>query len=386
MADHAPLQPSSMEVTAHCPGSVSLMAQFPQLDTEETLEGDAVHLMGRNMLHNAKRANGDYRPTLEGWLGVPVGNHGIVVTREMYEAAEMYFNYVAEVVGDNWADLHIEERVNCSIVHAQCWGTPDAWIIINGVLYVIDLKYGHLSVSARSNWQLMSYTLGILTGESALQVDLPIVNTIIQPRDYTGGGQIKECNYSSMDLRGPLNQLRHQCEIAMRPNAPLSVGNHCYFCSARTQCPANKAVAAHHVDFALTTGDLTIPNNAAMGYELSILTRAVKQLEDRKKALEATIEAQIKTQGTRVPGWAMQSVSGRAKWTNEAGVLDMADMFGIDLTRRTEVCTPAEAKRRLKSANIDESVIVAYYKHPTALKLLPTDDEMSLKFGDNHVN
>lgn len=385
MTEHAPLSPSAMVTTVPCPGSVSLQAQVPDVETNETREGDAVHWMGQDMLEAARA--GQLKISSLDWVGVEAPN-GVVITSEMFEAAYVYYTGVMEVAGKGYMkQLRIEEPVKCDVIHEQCWGTPDAqlWIPDQLTVHNWDLKYGHRSVAAENNYQLVSYDVGLLsevTGGDPLgsSVSIKVINHIIQPRDYTGAGTHKIWETSNQDLRALVNVMQHSCSQAMSPSSPLSVGEHCYYCKARHICPANQAVANFMVDFAHTAVPHPL-SEQSLGVELSIAEKALNLLQTRVVALKAEAETRI-TSGHRVPGWNLEPTQGRNKWHNPSMIIGVGDMFGVDLSMRDTPCTPAEANRRLKDAGVDGSVINDYYGMTSkGLTLKKDDGSLAAKFS-----
>lgn len=173
-------------------------------------------------------------------------------TDEMTGEVKKYIDYVMEQynlakVKTPDAIIMVEERVDYSHIVEQGFGTCDNMIIADGVLEVIDLKYGKgVRVSAEDNAQLKLYGLGALRN-AELMYDIKTVRlTIVQPRLDA---------VSSWDISA--DDLRKWGEEVVRPAAlkayagegELVAGSHCKFCKVKARCKAlaqlNLEVARH---------------------------------------------------------------------------------------------------------------------------------------------
>jgi hypothetical protein len=107
---------------------------------------------------------------------------------EMLDYVEEYTTYVLE----QWtaarkktpdAVLLIEERSDFSHVVPDGFGTSDANIVADGLLEIVDLKYGKgVQVDAKNNSQMRLYALGIVRKFSLLYDITRVKMTILQPR------------------------------------------------------------------------------------------------------------------------------------------------------------------------------------------------------------
>jgi hypothetical protein len=100
-----------------------------------------------------------------------------------------------DAVGRERGTLHVEKRVGASYIHADCWGTPDAWRLHGSVLDVWDYKFGHRHVPEYENWQLLDYAWGIVSSlylhEAPERYATPVRLTVVQPRDYHAAGPVR---------------------------------------------------------------------------------------------------------------------------------------------------------------------------------------------------
>lgn len=119
---------------------------------------------------------------------------------------------------------------------------------------------------------------------------------------------------------------------------------------------------------------VSVLSDAALGYELSVLDRALRLLKSRYTALEADAEARSRA-GKTVNGWAIREVQGREEWARSVEeVLTVGRAMGVDLGKPTEAITPNQARDKINRAGIDPAVMNGYYRRkPSSLKLKPAD-------------
>lgn len=230
---HAELPPSSAERWKNCPGSVTLSKQFPQ-DTTSTYaeEGTHAHAVAELKLRRANEEiskSNYYREfsklkKSEYWCG------------EMNEATNYYRDAVLEIKSGagKSAELLIEQHFNLDEYVPQSFGTSDAVVIGDGVINVIDLKYGKgVKVEAAGNSQLRLYGLGAAGLFEGIYDFDRVRMTIIQPRlDHVSTEEL------------PLEELRRWAAEEIRPAAEEALagsertvcGDWCQFCPAKAIC------------------------------------------------------------------------------------------------------------------------------------------------------
>jgi hypothetical protein len=353
---HSPLAPSAADRWVFCPASVPLAAQFPALvEDPSAAEGSASHWAGFSMLKTHTPKPGEICP-----------ENGVQLTEEMLEGALVYNNAVFAIANrcGGLAAAHLEERVAISSLHAAMFGTPDCWIYDKsaGVLYVIDYKFGHRGVDPFENWQLVSYTRGILDSlglNGLAEQHLKVCFVIVQPRSYHRGGPVRTWETTAASLRGQWNLLHAAAAEALGPAPSFAAGSHCRDCPARRACPtlarntqAVMDLANAEMPIELTPGQL--------GVELAYLRRAGALLTARLKALEQQAEVSIR-EGKGVPGFALEPGRGRTDWAVDvAEVESLGAMCGVNLLKAPAAVTPSQAKGLLTKQGLDTSVIAAY--------------------------
>lgn len=361
MSEHAILAPSSAAIRIHCAGSRALEATYPETEpSQASLDGTAAHWAAAELLAGRLIDTGQIAP------------NGVMLTDEMVEGAELYVADISTTMMQfpGFKPV-IEERIDISVIHPECWGTPDAWIFKPYHLVVWDFKFGHRFVDAFENWQMIEYVAGILervgiTGVSDQKTTVEF--RIVQPRCYVGGGPIRTWTVLASDLRGAFNQLRLAEEKSLDPNALCTVNEHCRDCRGRHACQAAQRAAYNAMDVATTNVpfDLDAP---ALGAELRYVDRAMAQLEARRTGLAEQALALIK-QGHGVPFYRAEPSMGRQRWTKpDAEIALLGSMMGVELSK-SKLVTPKQAL----DAGLDGSIVAAYSETPFGETKLKPDD------------
>jgi hypothetical protein len=270
--------------------------------TQESLEGEASHEVGAAYIENAAIGN----IMVNTMLPDVTATNGILLTDEMCEAAQVYADDVASVmVATGNFTPNIEQHIKCPTINALSEGTPDVWSYDakTGHLYIWDYKYGYGIVEVFENWQMINYLSGILdqlelTGIQTQHITVHI--RIVQPRAFHKDGVVREWVVTASDLRGYFNQLEMKAAEALSSTAITRSGSHCKHCSARHACPTALQAGVQLYEVAGQPLPVELPPDA-LGVQLAIVNRAIKQLEFIQSGLNAQVTSMIKT-GNIVPG------------------------------------------------------------------------------------
>lgn len=366
MSAHAVLPPSGAPCWVNCTGWVMMNQMYPGTSTPASRDGDAAHWVGSQMIHSHCRGNLDY-PKQEG-----TDPAGTVITPEIYQSALVYSYDVAQVIdstrifgGDH---IGIEQRITCPDISEHNWGTTDCfiWDDKTWTLYDWDFKNGHKYVDEFENFQMIDYVSGILSRigiNGANDTRTTVVMRIVQPNVYTGVEAVREWRVNAAELRGYFNRLREAAYRALQGENKLCSGPHCKYCEARHVCPAARkaGLALYEAIVPLGIEELS-PEN--IGLQLSIVRRAIEQLESLDTAYTAQVTSLIKS-GAAVPGWFMDQVYGHRKFmVPDEELFAMGDALGVQLYDKKPV-TPAEAERR----KLDKNIVAAMTTKSSSLKL-----------------
>lgn len=367
---HSLLPPSSASRRVACPGSRAMEAPFKdQEQSPAAREGEAAHWVAAKML------TGNYD------INCTVAPNGELITTEMIEGALLYVNSIGEILErintrrpTREVIMHIEERLDISNIHPDCFGTPDCWFLQDDIVYLFDYKFGHGAVEIFENWQLIEYAAGIL--QLFNFENLRFVMTIIQPRSYHREGQVRKWARSSIKLQPYFDRLREAEEKAARPYANCYVSSECRYCLARHVCPTLEQASMAIIDESY----LSVPRQLApneLGRQLTQLERAADILNSRITGLTEEITSTIR-RGERVPGYTLEPGKPREIWSApHAEIVALGELFNIPLIKETTI-TPLQAIK----AGIPADVINAHTESVNgSVKLAKTETKARKVFG-----
>lgn len=152
---------------------------------------------------------------------------------EEYKIAKAYAEYVWELAGDN-GEICVEESFHnaLSIYHPDLGGTGDAVVVFPRELHIIDLKSGRSPVSSNENKQMLTYGLGAVEKRGWQHFDKVHLH-IFQP------GNVSKVSYEIDRLKKWVKEVTKICERADDPfEKPNPTPKGCFFCKAKTVCPA----------------------------------------------------------------------------------------------------------------------------------------------------
>lgn len=232
---------------------------------------------------------------------------------EILDMVPIYTNYVSEEARAakeaSDAVVEIEQKLDLTEYVPESFGTADCTIISDGVMEVIDLKYGKgVPVYAQSNKQLMLYGLGALR-KYDMSYDINTVRlTIVQPRLN---------NISSWDisveelLRWAVEELRPAAQAAFNGEGELKPGDWCKFCSVKCKC---SALAQIQMDMA--KHDFAEPELLSDDEIADILSRIDGLVEWANSVKEYALKQAVES-GKIWPGFKLVEGISRRQWVNE---------------------------------------------------------------------
>lgn len=372
MGSHSIIPPSSAAIWGSpngCTGWVLMSQLYPETEeTPEAADGTASHEIGASLIKAST--------VMSGFNDLPIGqkaSNGIIITEEMFEAAEIYADDVATVIRKTGNFVpNIEQHIRALTIHPESHGTPDIWLYdkASGCLYIWDYKYGHGIVEVFENWQLINYIAGILTQLSINGIQDQYITVhfrVVQPRAYHRDGEVREWIINAFDLRGYFNILEANAHEALGPNSINRSGPHCRYCQARHVCDTANQAGLQLYELTGKPIPLELPPDA-LGLQLTIVKRAIKQLEYLESGLGEQVKGLIRN-GKNVPGWMVEMGLGRETWSRPIPeIITLGNIMKVDLRKPDQAMTPKQARK----AGIDDAVITAYSETPkTGLKLVP---------------
>lgn len=153
---------------------------------------------------------------------------------EMIDYANDYIDYITEKAKSDDAVILVEEQLDFSKYVPEGFGTGDCIIVQDGVLTIIDFKYGKgVSVSAEDNPQMMLYALGAVEMFGFIYEFDKVEMCIFQPRI----GNISESVETVEELIkwGELTVIP-TAKLAFAGDGEFYAGDHCRFCKLRNKC------------------------------------------------------------------------------------------------------------------------------------------------------
>lgn len=346
MSEHAVLAPSSAPQWGNCSGSVAAQANAPNLETEDSRRGTAVHHLGAIVLTNIKLGGSPHMPYEYVGHGAP---NGVVIDDEMAEGANVYVDDVF-AVALQYSALHrllVEHRVHMPQIHEQNWGTLDCALPLleHNLIYIWDYKNGHRENRAKHNLQLIDYVAGLITelGIDGVQdQSIRIVFRIVQPFCYKADGPIDEWSCMLSDLRPYFNQLRAMAHEALT-NPKLSTGAWCRDCKAVKSCSAARRANYNFIDYANEPYEMDSMSGADLATERLILKGGLAVAKARLEAIDDDLKARI-ADGAVDTGLALQTSRGNLDWSIPPDqAIALAGQFGTDIAKLAAK-TPTQAK------------------------------------------
>lgn len=312
---HALLGASKASQWLNCPPSAKLQETVPETESDFAKEGTVAHELAEVKLqillvpNNSKR-----RKELEKALAKLKENS--FYCSEMESATSDYTDIVAErfmaaKARSVDAVILFEERLDFSEWVPDGFGTGDVVIISDGVMEVIDLKYGKgVPVSAIGNSQMRLYALGAWQAYDFLYGVEEIHMTIVQPR-------LDSVSTDEM----PISALLEWAETIVRPAAALAAigegefasGDHCRWCKVKATCRvrADANMAALSYEFK----DPALLSLEEVGSVLFV----AEQLKTWAKDVEDYAFTQAKN-GQRIPLWKLVEGRSNRSFTDKEAV------------------------------------------------------------------
>lgn len=356
---HADVAPSFLATVVECPGSLALSRSQPNVETDDTREGDVAHKIAMRC------AMGE---PIRQYLGATLD--GVRVTAEMIKGAEMYAEALEGFQGNP------EQTIPIPRIHAtKCFGTPDFWqyAAVTKTLRITDYKYGHLYVEVFENWQLMAYAAGIidmLVSEGrAHEFEIIVEFMIVQPRCYSADTPVRTWTTSAQNLRAYINQAHAAVEDALAPNPKTKAGTHCLFCPARAICKTAHKASTAILQYAGTVEAMS-QNGHEVGLRLALINDALTMLKAVQTGLEETAHAMLRN-GKTVPFFKVGHSQPREVWVKPVGdIAALGTLYGKKLVEHDFAVTPKQAV----ALGIPRAIIDKFSTTPPGKARLERDD------------
>lgn len=338
---HSILPPSGAPIWGRCALAVQAVAQAPNWETPESLEGTAAHWVGSECLLNGASPY-DY-------LGQKAEN-GVVVDEKMCEGATVYVNDCQEVQSRfPDAQVAIEQRVAAPmIINRENWGTMDFGLVSmqQCTVVVSDYKHGHGKVDAFENYQLVNYLAGII---EAFNIpieqwrDWKVEFRVVQPFCYQRGGDVDVWETNILTVRDLFYVLNAKAAEGLSGQPTAVPGAHCRYCPGRTSCTAADRFTSHLIDFCSGPAHLDAVSSSDLAAMRDILKAGELIVKARLEAIDDELEHRVR-EGDTSAGLALQTKQGRRGYWNKEDrvVIALGKQLGVDL-RVSKAVTPKQA-------------------------------------------
>lgn len=376
MSKHALLSPSSAHRWLVCPPSARLEAQYPDSAGESAREGTFAHRLAELTLQRYLKAIGDMKYQQE-VKALKSGNTklGNYYTWDMDDYVGEYVDlviqkYEAAKEKDPEAALLLEQSLDFSDWVPDGFGRGDAIVIADGILEIIDLKYGrNTPVSAINNPQIRLYGLGAYNAFGAIY-DIDAVRlTIMQPRN---GGESSEL----LSVGGLLDwalSIKPIAKQAYEGKGTLKPGPHCQFCRAAVRC---KVLVAHQLE--LARYDFKDADQLTDAEVADVLSRADSLVTWANK-IKSYALAQAVDNNVHWPGWKLvEGRSVRKISEPEQAALVLTAQYGHsedDVYKPRELKTITQLERAIGKQTLADELAGLLIKPPGKPTLVPESDK-----------
>lgn len=228
MAEHALLSASSSHRWLCCTPSAVLEKNFENKSSVFAEEGTVAHDLAEYKLkkylkEKVKKPKSDFDK------------------KELEYYTDIYFDYACELISEAKGRskdpiILVEQKLDFSNYVPEGFGTGDLVIVADGILDIMDLKYGKgVEVSAVNNPQMKLYAIGALNLFGSLYDIESVRMTICQPRL----DNISTFEITVEDLiKWAEEVVKLKAELAIKGEGEFCAGEHCKFCRARFNCRA----------------------------------------------------------------------------------------------------------------------------------------------------
>lgn len=363
---HALLGASSAARWIACPPSARATEGLPGETSKYAEEGTRAHELCEKALRYklAKWEAGIPFDLLSDWAQQSMPT-------EMFNAVCRYTSFIHEL----WAGfpcrpgVFIEQEVDVSQWVPGGFGTCDCLLIGDGILHIIDFKYGQgVPVNPEHNPQLMYYALGAYALFDGIDEVDTVRLSIVQPR-MQEEPQTWELPLADL-LSWAREVLQPAAELAWKGEGVYHPGGHCRFCKAYPSC------RAWQKQYGPLAGFEPYPEPATLSdEELGEWLQKLEGLAAYAKDLEEYAQ-QALLDGRSLPGWKLVQGRSTRKWTDQDAAFQQMEHDGIDeamLYTRTPISLTA-AEKMIGKKKFAETMSAFITRAPGTPKLAAASD------------
>jgi len=312
---HAKLSASGAKRWLSCPPSVKLEEPFEEESSIYAEEGTYAHALAEIKLRLAlgqikKKEYDKLAHALE-------KEYEQFHNQSLVEYVDAYVGKVQELFAEakaHTADtvIELEQRVDFSRWVPEGFGTSDVVIIAEGILHIVDLKFGQgIRVDAEDNPQLKLYALGAYEAFDMLYDIHQVKMTIIQPRlDHISSSDLVIEDL----LEWAENYVKPRAELAFIGEGEFAPGEHCRLCKAKAVCRARAEKQLELMKYNFESPDSFTDD------ELGILLKDIGKLLDWAKDVSDYMYDQATQHGRHFEGWKLVEGRSTRKYTDTVAV------------------------------------------------------------------
>lgn len=367
---HALLGPSSAHRWLACTPSARLEENIEDKGGEYAQEGTLAHRLGELRLRERWEGPGDHNRDFEEVRADPM------YSGAMEEHIDAYVAFVEERMAEaktRCADprIFIEQTVRFDDYVPEAFGTADCIILADGLMDVIDVKYGKgVPVSAEDNPQMKLYALGCYLALS-WAYEIPLIRmTIFQPwLDSVSTAEI-----SSEDLLAWAEQeLKPRAALAWEGKGDFAPGGEtCRWCKAAPICRARAdyQLELAKYDFAPPT---TLPPE-----EVAAILLRLPDFKSWAEQVEAFAQDAAVNKGITIPGFKVVEGRSNRKYADEDAAAKALRKAGYKVSDiyKPKALLGITAMEKLLGKHKMETLIAPYItKPPGAPTLVPETDK-----------
>lgn len=355
MAQHSTIVGgSTAKRVINCPGSVALVQQVPPKPSSSYAdEGTLLHNTIAAILETGKKP--------EDFLGTFY--NGVELTEDRLERKLLpALAALDEIDPEGKLEYAVEQVVGFGDAFPGVFGSADLVGRIGNRGILLDWKFGDgVAVEAEENPQALFYTSAALRTPAtrwAFEGVDEVEVIIVQPP------QVKRWVTSLDRVRRFEAELILAVRAAQQPDAPLSAGDHCRWCAAKSICPLVNGVVARAKRENIKAVNIDRLTEALASIEL--LEGWIKDAKD--------MAAELLAAGVEVPGWKLVPKRATRQWVDEyAATGALLNLGAFALHELTELKSPAQVEKLLKKHKLamPEGLITAVSSGDT---LAPADD------------
>ena len=334
---------STAKRVINCPGSVALVQKMPPKPSSKYAdEGTLLHNVMAELIMSEEPP--DY------YIGTRYEDQ--ILTFELVEEKILPALRALDIIDpEQKMEIEAETRVGFGDLLPGVFGSTDLIGRLGNRAVVLDWKFGDgVMVEVEENPQLMFYAAAAMrTPEAqwAFEGVTEIEMVIVQPPEIRRWVTTPE-RIAKFEL-----ELVQAVKQAEKPDAKLTVGDHCRWCAAKPICP--KMTGAVDRALKVQLDNLDAP-------KISAYLKNADMLEDWIKDLRA-LALQMLESGAKLPEYKLVAKRAIRSWSDEEKAKVALFAYGLTESEvmETAVVSPAKAEKALKKRKIGlpEDLVVA---------------------------